>query len=197
MVPEAAGESHRLDQDEVLAAIQAGAGTTDAVLATTGFTGRALYALDDLPNQLYMVGSMGCVSSLGLGLALAQPRRRVVVDDGDGAVLMHMGGLAAIAREGPANLVHILLDNGVHDSTGGQSMSSVANLAEVAAACGCPRVLRVSGTDDLQALLRRRELGLTFVHVKTRPRASRKLPRPEIGPAEVAERFRHWLKETC
>jgi phosphonopyruvate decarboxylase len=196
-VPDATGESCRLDQDEVLAAIQAGAGTTDAVVATTGFTGRALYALDDLPNQLYMVGSMGCVSSLGLGLALGQPRRRVIVLDGDGAMLMHMGALAAIAREGPANLVHVLLDNGVHDSTGGQSVSSVANLAEVAAACGYPRVLRVSGTDDLHALLCRREPGLTFVHVKTKPRASRKLPRPEIGPAEVAERFRHWLKETC
>jgi phosphonopyruvate decarboxylase len=196
-VPEGKRQVSPLDQDEVLAAIQASVLPTDAVLATTGFTGRALYALDDRPNQLYMVGSMGCVSSLGIGLALVQPRRRVIVLDGDGAMLMHMGALAAIAQEGPANLVHVLLDNGVHDSTGGQTVSSVADLAEVAAACGYPRVLRVSGTDELRSVLRRREPRLTFVHVKTRPRASRKLPRPEIGPAEVAERFRHWLKESC
>jgi phosphonopyruvate decarboxylase len=192
---QSAGE--RLDQDDVLRAIQASVGATDAVLATTGYTGRALYALSDMPNQFYMVGSMGCVSSLGLGLAKAQPWRRVVVIDGDGAVLMRMGALATLGHEEPANLVHILLDNGAHDSTGGQAtVSGSVDLAAVAAACGYPRVLRIGSLTELRAELRRVARTLTFLHVRTRPRASHKLPRPDMTPAQVAERFRQWLRRS-
>jgi phosphonopyruvate decarboxylase len=189
-------ETTPLDADDALRAIRAGTWATDAVLATTGYTGRALYALGDQPSQLYMVGSMGCVSSLGLGLALAQPRRRVVVLDGDGAMLMRLGAVAVLGHERPPNLVHILLDNGVHDSTGGQAtVSASVDLTAVARACGYPRVLRPSGTDELQEALTDGEDGLTFIHVRTRPRANRKLPRPEMTPAQVAERFRLWLME--
>ena len=120
---------------EVLAMIQAKVQPTDALVATTGFTGRALYALDDRPSQLYMVGSMGCASSFGLGLAIAQPQRRVVVLDGDGAALMRLGALATLGYERPDNLIHVLLDNEVHDSTGGQeTVSHSVDLAGVAAA---------------------------------------------------------------
>ena len=77
--------------------------------------------VDDRDNQFYMIGSMGCASSLGLGLALSQPDRRVYVLDGDGALLMRMGTLATIGYQRPENLVHILLDNHCHESTGGQS----------------------------------------------------------------------------
>ncbi|MGH8597310.1 MAG: phosphonopyruvate decarboxylase, partial [Gammaproteobacteria bacterium] len=73
------------------------------VIASTGFTGRELYAVDDRVNQLYMVGSMGCASSLGLGLAMARPDLRVVVIDGDGAALMRMGNLATAGTYGGAN----------------------------------------------------------------------------------------------
>jgi phosphonopyruvate decarboxylase len=142
-----------------------------------------------------MVGSMGCVSSLGLGLARAQPQRRVVVLDGDGAALMRLGALATIGHEQPANLIHILLDNGVHDSTGGQAtVASSADLAAVAAACGYPRVLRAEWLDDLRSVLREESEALTFVHVRTRPRENHKLPRPEMTPAQLADRFRRWLK---
>jgi phosphonopyruvate decarboxylase len=184
-----------LEQDEALAAVRAGAGPEAALLATTGFTGRALYALGDSPNQFYMVGSMGCASSLGLGLAKARPGRRVVVIDGDGAALMRLGALAVIGHERPDNLVHVLLDNGAHDSTGTQAtVSSSCDLAAVARACGYPRVLRPAGAAELEAALRQAEPGLTFVHVRTRPRTNRKLPRPEMTPAEVAVRFRGWLR---
>jgi phosphonopyruvate decarboxylase len=187
----------RLGQDEVLSAIQAGVGANEPVLATTGYTGRALYALADRPNQFYMVGSMGCVSSLGLGLARMCSGRRVVVIDGDGAALMRLGALATIGRERPANLVHILLDNGAHESTGGQAtVSQAIDLAGVAAACGYPRVLRVGSTEELAAELRGGPRTLTFLHVRTAPRESHKLPRPTITPAAAAERFRHWLKGT-
>ena len=94
------------------------------VLASTGFCGRELYAIDDRPNQLYMVGSMGCVAPLALGLALARPDLRVVALDGDGAALMRMGAFATVGAYGPSNLQHVLLDNGVHDSTGGQATVS-------------------------------------------------------------------------
>src|SRR3984957_3166783 len=108
-----------------------------AVLASTGFCGRELYALDDRPNQLYMVGSMGCVAPLALGLALARPDLRVVALDGDGAALMRLGAFATLGAYGPANLLHLLLDNGAHDSTGGQAtVSPQVSFAHIAAACG-------------------------------------------------------------
>jgi phosphonopyruvate decarboxylase len=187
--------SRRMGQDEALAAIQQSVGLRDPVLATTGYTGRALYALGDRPNQFYMVGSMGCVSSLGLGLARARPDRRVVVIDGDGAALMRLGALATLGRERPANLVHILLDNGIHESTGGQAtVSQDIDLAGVAAACGYPQVVRIESPEELRAELLDGPRTLTFLHVRTRPRESHKLPRPTITPAQAVERFRHWLK---
>jgi len=75
-----------------------------AVLASTGFCGRELYAIEDRPNQLYMVGSMGCIVPLALGLALARPDLRVVALDGDGAALMRMGAFATVGTYGPPNL---------------------------------------------------------------------------------------------
>lgn len=182
---------------EVLAAVQRANRATDAVVATTGFTGRALYALDDRANQLYMVGSMGCASTFGLGLAWAQPQRRVVVLDGDGAVLMRMGALATLGYERPGNLLHIVIDNEVHDSTGGQStVSHSIDLAGVAAACGYPRVIRAHSAAEVEAIVRDQPKELTFVHVKCAPGESGSLPRPKETPAQVAERMRNWLKET-
>jgi phosphonopyruvate decarboxylase len=184
----------RLDADVALAAVQRAAGPADAVLATTGFTGRALYGLDDRPNQFYMVGSMGCISSVGLGIARAQPARRVIVLDGDGAMLMRMGAAATLGYERPANLVHVLLDNGVHDSTGAQAtVSNTTDLAAVASACGYPHVVRVANPAELEDAIRTPRGELSFVHVKTAARADRKLPRPRQTTRELAERFSGWL----
>jgi phosphonopyruvate decarboxylase len=195
--PPDTGFDNPLDQDDVLRVVQQSSAPTDAILATTGFTGRALYALDDRPNQFYMVGSMGCLSSLGLGLALVQPHRRVVVLDGDGAALMRMGALAAVGCQRPPNLVHLLLDNGVHDSTGGQAtLSSNVDFAGVARSCGYPHAVRCTSPDQLSETLAFDRQELTFVHVRTRPRDNRKLPRPTISPPEVATRLRQWLKQT-
>lgn len=187
-------EAPRPSRQEVLAAVQAV--TQDAaVVATTGFTGRALYALDDRPNQLYMVGSMGCASSYGLGLAWAKPSRKVVVLDGDGAALMRLGAFATLGYERPKNLVHVLLDNEVHDSTGGQfTVSHSVDLAGVAAACGYPTVLRCHTADEVAAAVRD-ATELTFVHVKTAPGESGSLPRPKVTPVQVIDRMRAWLSE--
>jgi phosphonopyruvate decarboxylase len=181
---------------EALRVAQNGARPTDAVIATTGHTGRALYGLEDSPNQFYMVGSMGCASSLGLGLAVSQPWRRVIVIDGDGAALMRLGAMATIGYERPRNLIHILLDNEMHESTGGQStVSHSVDLGAVARSCGYSRVVRARSLDQLAEALGQSLERLTFVHVKTRPGEIENLPRPTVTPRQVAERFRKWLRE--
>lgn len=183
---------------EVLKAVQQHADPTDAVIATTGYMGRALYAIEDRESQLYMVGSMGCASSLGLGLARHQPSRRVIVLDGDGAALMRLGALATIGYERPPNLLHLVLDNEAHDSTGGQStVSHSIDLAQIAHACGYPRVVRARSADEVGAVVQEARPGLTLVHVKTRTGESEGLPRPTMTPPEMAERFRAWLRRSA
>jgi phosphonopyruvate decarboxylase len=181
----------------VLRAVQAGLRPGDLVVATTGYTGRELYALEDRSEQLYMVGSMGCGISLGLGLALAQPKRRVIVLDGDGAVLMRMGGLATVGYERPPNLVHVLLDNQMHESTGGQStVSHSVDLCAIAAACGYPVTVRATTPEEVAAFLDRADgRALSLVHVRILPGVPDDLPRPTITPPEVAARFRTRIKE--
>jgi phosphonopyruvate decarboxylase len=177
--------------------VQERAGRDTAIIATTGYTGRALYALGDQPNQIYLVGSMGCASSVGLGLALSEPGRRVVVLDGDGAALMRLGAMATVGHCRPPNLVHLLLDNESHESTGGQAtVSASADLARVAGACGYPRVVRASSAEEVAAALDGAADGLTFIHVKTGVAAPEDLPRPVVTPRQVAQRFRAWLRET-
>jgi phosphonopyruvate decarboxylase len=183
-------------RSEALRVAQNRARPNDAVIATTGYTGRALYALGDRPNQLYMVGSMGCASSLGMGLAVAQPQRRVIVIDGDGAALMRLGAMATIGYERPPNLIHILLDNEMHESTGGQStVSHSVDLGAIARGCGYPRVIRAGTPNQLAEALDQAGERLTFVHVKTRPGEAANPPRPTATPRQVAERFRAWLRE--
>jgi phosphonopyruvate decarboxylase len=178
---------------EMLAAMRGAAGG-DVLIATTGYTGRELYALGDTPNQLYLVGSMGCAVSLALGIALAQPRRRVIAIDGDGALLMRMGALATVGWERPANLMHVLLDNGQHESTGGQAtVSPGVDFCALAAGAGYPSVAAVAQPAALAALLADRGPGPRFVHVPIRPGVPEQLPRPAITPPEVAARLAAYL----
>ena len=176
---------------EMLCAVQASVGSDTLIIASTGYTGRELYALDDRPNQLYMVGSMGCAVSLGLGIALVRPDRRVVVLDGDGALLMRLGALAMLGYERPPNLVHVLIDNGIHESTGGQTtLSPVVDFCTVAGACGYPSVATAADPDELGAQLASSGERLAFIHAPTLPGVPDDLPRPSVTPAEVADRLR-------
>jgi phosphonopyruvate decarboxylase len=178
----------------MLRALQAATGAGDVVIATTGYTGRELAALDDRPNQLYMVGSMGCAVSLGLGLAIARPDLRIVVLDGDGAALMRLGALTTVGFERPPNLVHVVLDNGRHESTGGQAtVSGCVDFPALAAASGYPDVTATGSPESLQALLADRRPGLRFIHVPTLPGVPAGLPRPTVRPPAVAERLRAYL----
>lgn len=162
-----------------------------AVIATTGYTGRELYALRDRPNQLYMVGSMGCASSFGLGLALARPDLRVVIVDGDGAALMRMGNLATIGSYGGSNLIHLLLDNEAHDSTGAQAtVSANVRFADIAAACGYAASFTGNDPCLVEELFTLQDLdGPRFGHIKIRTGAMDNLPRPHIAPPDVLRRL--------
>lgn len=159
------------------------------IVATTGYTGRELSALADRPNHLYMVGSMGCASSLGLGLALARPDLRVVVIDGDGAALMRMGSFATLGAYGGGNLVHIVLDNEAHDSTGGQAtVSTGVSFTDIARACGYPLALEDDSLAVLDHVLSGR-IGPRFACIKIKPGTMPDLPRPTLPPPEVRTRF--------
>ncbi|MDH3430374.1 MAG: phosphonopyruvate decarboxylase [Gammaproteobacteria bacterium] len=183
----------KVQRGDMIRAIQGATTRNDVLVATTGYTGRELYANCDRPNQFYMVGSMGCAVSVGLGLALARPERRIVVLDGDGAALMRLGALATVGYERPVNLVHVLLDNGMHESTGGQAtVSRSIDFHGLAAACGYPRVESVVEPADLAAILDRPTTELTFVHAPILPGVP-ELPRPSISPAAVAARLRAHL----
>jgi phosphonopyruvate decarboxylase len=163
------------------------------VIGTTGFTGRELFAIEDRSNQLYMVGSMGCASSLGLGLSLALPGKQVLVADGDGAALMRMGNLATIGAYGGENFRQLVLDNGVHDSTGGQStVSRGVSFAAVARACGYDEAAEALTPAELQSFLQGQS-GPSLLQLKTKPGVPDELPRPDVSPREVKQRLMHHL----
>jgi phosphonopyruvate decarboxylase len=161
------------------------------VLAATGFCGRELYAIADRSNQLYMVGSMGCVAPLALGVALARPDLTVVAVDGDGAALMRLGAFATLGAYGPPNLRHLLLDNGVHDSTGGQAtVSPSVSFAEIAAACGYATALETDDTARIATWLRApAAAGPSFARLLIRAGTAQGLPRPSMSPVEVKRRL--------
>jgi phosphonopyruvate decarboxylase len=169
---------------------------TTVVLASTGFCGRELFATDDRPNQLYMVGSMGCVVALGLGVALQRPDLRVLAVDGDGAALMRMGAFATVGAYGPSNLWHLLLDNGAHDSTGGQAtVSPLVSFADIAAACGYASALDTHDLAEVANWLQAPPLqGPRFARLHIGMGTPGDLPRPTMTPVEVKTRLMQHFK---
>ena len=166
-----------------------------AIIATTGKCGRELFSLSDREQHLYQVGSMGCASGMGLGVSL-NTNKLVVVLDGDGAALMNMGNLATIGSCAPRNLAHIVLDNGVHDSTGGQAtVSSNVNFAQVALACGYSEGIYCNTTKGFIEALSHvsRRNGPILIQAKIKPGSINNLGRPTILPQDVARRFQSFL----
>lgn len=166
-----------------------------AVIATTGKCGRELFTLDDRDQHLYQVGSMGGASAMGLGLALTTPRK-VVVLDGDGAALMKLGNLATIGRYAPENLVHVILDNGIHDSTGGQpTVSPNVDFAGMAVAAGYPHAVRADGLSGFDHAFSAalEQPGPHLIHMKIAPGSMDNLGRPTVKPHEVARRFKDFI----
>ncbi len=172
----------------------------EAIIATTGKTGRELFTISDRPNHLYVVGGMGTASAIGFGVAHALPRQPVVVVDGDGAALMKMGSLATIGSYQPENFLHLILDNGVHDSTGGQqTVSGTVRFAQVAAAVNYRAAFAVDREEDIRAAVRelRQRTGPSLLHVKIRPGSPDRLGRPTVKPHQVKERFSAFLRSNA
>jgi phosphonopyruvate decarboxylase len=186
-----AADARSSRQDALRAVVAQTSPDSTVLLASTGFCGRELYAIDDRPNHLYMVGSMGCVLPLALGLALARPDMRVIALDGDGAALMRLGAFATVGAYGPANLWHLLLDNGVHDSTGGQAtVSPRISFAMMAAACGYASSLETSDLGQIRSWLNERPAdGARFARLFIRPGTPSDLPRPAVTPVDVKIRL--------
>lgn len=171
-----------------------------AVVSTTGKLSRELFELDDKaydkPNRFYMVGSMGCAAGFGLGIARAKPARKVLVLDGDGALLMKMGTLATIGDQKQANLHHVVFDNGAHDTTGGQRTASPSvDFAAIALASGYQKADTVADEREMVATVKDHlgSEGPTFLRVLVQPGARADLGRPSITPKEVYARFNAFL----
>ena len=165
----------------------------DLVLSTTGMISREVFVTDDRPANFYMIGSMGLLSSFGLGLALQSPGQRVYVLEGDGSALMSLGAMALIATERPNNLVHIILDNEAYESTGSQpSISSKVDLAEIGKSCGYAHVARVEDIESLEGVLQDKETdpGPRLILVKVGIAPVKDIPRVSHAPTEIRDRFK-------
>jgi phosphonopyruvate decarboxylase len=168
----------------------------DIVVSTTGFTSRELSAISDRDRNFYMVGAMGCASAVALGLAIARPQNRVFVLDGDGANLMRMGTLTTIGKIKPKNLVHILLNNNSHESTGNQALSSISNLSfsAISKICGYSTSLKLSSKSEVKTFFTSKLPNeLTFVQISIVPGSMENLPRPIQTPEENTLRIKSSL----
>jgi phosphonopyruvate decarboxylase len=183
----------------LLTAIVDAAPKDAALIATTGKCGRELYQVKDRSQHFYMVGSMGSAGAIGLGVALNN-KKPVLVLDGDGGVLMRLGTMATIGRMHPANLIHLILDNEAHDSTGGQPTGSDnVDFPAIAAACSYASATSCDDIETAVSALAKCTAtpGPHLLHIQIQGGSLPSLGRPEIQPYEVAARFRRFLTSTA
>ena len=162
------------------------------VVHANGYICRESFSLKDREENFYMIGSMGLASSIGLGVALCQPNRKVIVLDGDGNVLMAMGTLAMIAAEAPKNLLHVVIDNEVYESTGRQrSISHAVPLEQVAKSAGYRQTIRVDKREEIKPAFEKlvNSEGPVFLLIKVEPCFDSKTGRVTHTPEEFTERF--------
>lgn len=157
--PSAAADVPELSRESAIQAVAAALGPQDIVVSTTGMISRELFEYRASAgmghgHDFLTVGSMGHASQIALGIALERPDRRVCCFDGDGAVLMHMGSMAIVGQSGASNYVHIVFNNGAHDSVGGQPTVGLAvDLCAVARAVGYRSAVRVCTAAELRSAL--------------------------------------------
>jgi phosphonopyruvate decarboxylase len=186
-------------REEAIAATVAALPAAAVVVSTTGMASRELFEIrraraEGHERDFLTVGGMGHASQIACGIALARPTDPVVCLDGDGAVLMHMGGLPYCART--PNLVHVVINNGAHDSVGGQpTLAQQVSLAEVARACGYHRAVRAGTLDELNRALGSAfdAEGSLFIEVLCRTGNRPDLGRPTTTPAANKAAFMHHL----
>lgn len=178
---------------EILKQIEA----TDMIVSTTGKISREVYEESDIilgghKQNFPTVGSMGHSSMIALGLAKEHGNQRIYCIDGDGAVLMHMGSLAFIAKQNPNNLIHIVLNNDAHESVGGMPTCAVdVNIGNIARACGYPKVYHVYSLNELTTVLKKAKATneLCLIEVKVSLESRNDLGRPKESARENKENF--------
>lgn len=165
------------------------AGQNDALLVCNiGIPCKELCSVCDTSNNFYMLGSMGLASSIGLGLALSLPGRKVIAIDGDGSVLMNLGSLATIATQALENYLLVIIDNSSYGSTGNQSTATAkgADLAQLAKGAGNSMVCRVNDPEQLRTALQNMDHGILVV--KAEP-GNADVPNIAMCPEDILRRF--------
>tara|TARA_S200000501_G_scaffold377156_1_gene434491 strand:+ start:1312 stop:2469 length:1158 start_codon:yes stop_codon:yes gene_type:complete len=169
----------------------------DLIVATTGITSRELYEYREKNKQTHsndflVVGGMGHVNQIALGIAIKTPNRRIICLDGDGSIIMHMGSLTTIAAMKQKNFLHIVLNNGAHDSVGGQDTTAKnLNLSDFAEASGYKNFFSVSKEKDIKKTLRNiaKFNGPNFLEIKINKGWNKSLGRPLTSPEENKSNF--------
>ena len=196
-----------MSREEAIQTVAAALGEKDCIVSTTGMISRELFEYRAAMNQgherdFLTVGSMGHASQIALGIALAQPERRVWCFDGDGAAIMHMGSMAIVANKAPKNYVHVVFNNGAHDSVGGQpTVGLKINLPGVAKAMGYKATICVSEKEELKDVLATINSQLStnggpvLLEVKVKKGNRKDLGRPTTTPIQNKEALMDFLKK--
>lgn len=191
-----------MSREEAIQMVAAAIGEKDCIVSTTGMISRELFEYRTAMNQgherdFLTVGSMGHASQIALGIALAQPKRRVWCFDGDGATIMHMGSMAIIANKEPLNFVHVVFNNGAHDSVGGQpTVGLKIDLPAVAKAVGYKSTLSVSSKEDLERSLSTINVnGPILLEIKVKKGNRKDLGRPTTTPIQNKEALMNFLQK--
>ena len=193
----------RMQREEALEIIFGNLDDNAIVVSTTGKTSREIFEIREKMGQSHhqdflTVGSMGHCSSIALGIALAKPRREVICIDGDGAMLMHLGSLTTIASLKPKNFRHILMNNEVHESVGGQETAAKSiDLTAIVEAVGITEIYKAETANDLKIQFPdfKTCAGPSFLEVKIRPGSREDLGRPTIEPADNKNDFMNFLEK--
>ena len=196
-------DNQRIKREEALTIVLENLDDRHIIVATTGKTSREIFEIRKKKGQSHQqdfltVGSMGHCSSIALGIALAKPHREVVCIDGDGAMLMHLGSLATIASLKPKNFRHILMNNEVHESVGGQETAAKnIDLTAIVEAVGITEIYKAETASDLKIQFPdfKKCTGPSFLEVKIRPGSREDLGRPTIEPADNKKDFMKFLEK--
>ena len=192
-----------MSREDAIRTVAASLRKRDCIVSTTGMISRELFeyrtAMDEGHERDFLtVGSMGHASQIALGIAMAKPDRRVWCFDGDGAVIMHMGSMAIVAEKAPSNYVHVVFNNGAHDSVGGQpTVGLKIDLPAVARAVGYPHALSVDNRDTLCDILGevKNMEGPVFLEVKVKKGNRKDLGRPTTTPIQNKQALMGFLLE--
>lgn len=192
-----------MSREEAIRTVAAALSDRDCIVSTTGMISRELFEYRESVNQgherdFLTVGSMGHASQIALGIALSQPDRRVWCFDGDGATIMHMGSLAIVASKAPCNYIHVVFNNGAHDSVGGQPTVGLSmDLPSIAKAVGYKTVFSVDCKASLQSVLDKVKSlqGPVLIEVKVKKGNRKDLGRPTTTPIQNKEALMQFLKK--